>query len=281
MSVNQTQTSSPAQQTPSRRPRSYSPTALGMFQDCPKQYEFAYILKPSVREAPSPHLVLGNALHQALAFVYRLPIEDRNEAAAHRALRHHWAQMQDRSEAFLDEEEGAWGRRGLEALTDYCQRYDLGIRPLGIEEWIRARLPNGRLVVGKADRVDRARGVDAGVEIVDYKTGKCRIEDDEVHDLLAARLYALAPTRTYRQPVVRVRFLYVTEGVERSWSPQNEDLAAIEDELVELTDRVAETTVFVPQPEPTRCRWCKFAPLCPAKDESSLAELTAAEDVAF
>jgi putative RecB family exonuclease len=267
---------------PSRKPASFSPTALESYLGCPKQYEYSYIVKPKIKEAPSAHLVFGNACHQALAHIYRLPIEDRTEAVAHQALRHYWAGISDRHEAFLDEdEERAWGRRALEAMSDYCERYDLGIRPLAIEDWVRARLPNGRMIVGKADRVDRARGLDRGIEVVDYKTGKCRIEDDEVRELLPARLYALAATRTFHQPVVRIRFIFIAEGVERSWSPENEDLAAIEDELVELTDRVSETDVFVARPDPWRCRWCRFASICPAKDETSVDELTDAEEAPF
>jgi putative RecB family exonuclease len=267
---------------PARRPASFSPTAIDSFLGCPKQYEYSYIEKPKVAEAPSPHLVFGNACHQALAHLYRLPEEDRILENAQKALRHFWARISDRHEAFLDEEdERAWGIRALESLADYCGRYELSIRPLAVEDWVRARLPNGRMVVGKADRVDRARGLDRGIEVVDYKTGKCRIEDDEVRELLAARLYALAATRTFFQPVVRVRFIFITEGVERSWAPQNEDLAAIEDELVELTDRISDTDTFLAQPDPWRCRWCRYGSICPAKDETSVDELTDAGGAPF
>ncbi len=265
-----------------RSVKSFSPTALESFRSCPKQFEFSYVLKTKAREAPTPQLVLGNAIHQTMAFLYRLPVEERGEEAAHRALRHFWAQIGDRGEAFFDEEEEiVWGERALAALSDYCASYDLAIRPVAVEEWIRARLPNGRIASGKADRVDRARGRDRGIEVVDYKTGKCRIDDDELHAVLAARLYALAASRTFRQPVVRVRFLYLVEGVERSWSPENEDLARIEDELVELTEEVTQTEVFVPRPDPFRCKWCKFRQLCPASDEASLEELVLAEEAPF
>ena len=69
-------------------PRKFSPSALGMYEECPKQFEFAYLLRPEVEEALSPHLVVGNAVHEALAFLYRLPVEERSESALHQALRH-------------------------------------------------------------------------------------------------------------------------------------------------------------------------------------------------
>jgi RecB family exonuclease len=268
--------------TTARLPRKFSPSALGMYEECPKQFEFAYLLKPEVEEALSPHLVVGNAVHEALAFLYRLPVEERSESALHRALRHHWARIPDRDQAFLTEsEEREWGLRTLSSLSDYASRYDLRVRPLMVEDWIEARLPNGRVVCGRADRIDRSLGERPGIEVIDYKTGRCRISDEDVAGLISARLYALAATRTLHEPVVKVRFVYVTEGLERAWSPTGEDLAAIEAELVELTDRVSSDELFEPRPARMRCRWCSYASLCPARDESSLTDLNSAERAVF
>ena len=72
---------------------------------------------------------------------------------------------------------------------------------------------------------------------------------------------------------MKVRFVYVTEGVERTWSPDGDDLAAIESELVELTEPVSSDEVFEARPDPMRCRWCSYASLCPARDETSLEDL--------
>ena len=96
-----------ADSTTAQLPRKFSPSALGMYEECPKQFEFAYLLRPEVEEALSPHLVVGNAVHEALAFLYRLPVEERSESALHQALRHHWARIPDRDQAFLTEERGA------------------------------------------------------------------------------------------------------------------------------------------------------------------------------
>ena len=146
-----------ADSTTAQLPRKFSPSALGMYEECPKQFEFAYLLRPEVEEALSPHLVVGNAVHEALAFLYRLPVEERSETALHQALRHHWARIPHRDQAFITEsEEREWGLRTLRSLSDYASRYDLAIRPLLVEDWIEARLPNGRVVCGRTDRVDRS-----------------------------------------------------------------------------------------------------------------------------
>ena len=267
---------------PDRQPSTkFSPSALGMYEECPKQFEFAYCCGRRWRKR-SPHLVVGNAVHEALAFLYRLPVEERSESALHQALRHHWACIPDRDQAFLNEsEEREWGLQTLRSLSDYAARYDLGIRPLLVEDWIQARLPNGRVVCGRTDRVDRSVGDRPGIEVIDYKTGRCRINDEGLAGQISARLYALAATRTLHEPVVKVRFVYVTEGIERTWSPDGDDLAAIESELVELTDRVSSDEIFEARPDPMRCRWCSYASLCPARDETSLEDLRDAATAVF
>ena len=56
-----------AETVTARLPRKFSPSALRRYEECPKQFEFAYLLRPEVEEALSPHLVVGNAVHEALA----------------------------------------------------------------------------------------------------------------------------------------------------------------------------------------------------------------------
>ena len=272
---------SAAPATPRRGERSLSPTALNKFLDCEKQFEFAYLLKADVHRPPSAELIFGNALHQALAFLHRLPKDYRTLENTSQALRNAWGRAKGRDEAFLDrEEEQIWGERALRTLKAYFDRYDVMVRPLRVEEWIRAELPNGQVVAGKADRIDRVRGLSPGLEVIDYKAGKCWIDDEDLPRDLAARLYALAAARTLRRPVVRVRLIYLTAEVERIWNVEQEDLAAIEEQLVELTDRVRSTTNFRAFPGDP-CRYCDYATICDERDQANLAELAEKADVPF
>ena len=69
-------------------PTRHSPTSLRVFETCAKQYEYAYVERAAGRERPSPELVFGNALHEALAFLFRVPSHERSVEVVHRALRH-------------------------------------------------------------------------------------------------------------------------------------------------------------------------------------------------
>jgi RecB family exonuclease len=252
--------------------RALSPTALKTFSECPKRFHYAYIARPEIADVPSPLLVMGNAIHAALAFFFRLPIEDRAPQVLPKALRHFWAEEKDRDQAFTSrDEEIGWGNRALEALTWFAQTYDLDRVPIAIEEWLEAELPGGALVGGKVDRVDE-RPDGNGLEVTDYKTGKAKLEDEDLPRDFAAQIYTLTASRSFGQPVTRVRLIYLTERVERRWEVESEDLDQIagrlEDSVIEIHDAVE----FPARPD-RHCRFCRYRRICPDRDRTDVAQL--------
>jgi RecB family exonuclease len=257
---------------PKRRLKPLSPSALRAFGECPKRFHYSYVAKTEVADVPSPILVMGNALHRALAFFYRLPLDQRQGEFLDRALRHFWARERGRQEAFVsDEEEASWGHRALEALAWYSRSYELAIKPLAVEEWLQTELPGGAFVGGKVDRVDeRANGL--GLEVIDYKGGRARLEDDDLPYDPGAQVYALVASRVYGQPVTRVRFIYLTERVERRWEIESEDLKATTERVEAAVGAVQAETEFAAQPD-DHCRWCAYRQICPDRDRTSLEQL--------
>lgn len=263
------------------RPNAHSPTALATYQACPAQYEFQYIKKELVEDEHSVPLYFGNVMHQVMAFLYGLPLEDRSVDAAQQALRVFWSKG-DRSVFSSKGEEAAWGTRGLEALEWYCSNHDLMIRPLVREDFVRAQLPNGQILFGKVDRVDRfASSGEEGIEVIDYKTGKCRIDDDDLPRELAAQHYALVCQLRYGLPVLRVRFIYLVDSVDRYWEPEQEDIDQIQAQLSELTEQVTSDTEFVATPSEEACRFCRYRLVCPDVDATNLADISEVVDVGF
>jgi putative RecB family exonuclease len=276
-------------QTPShgarrgRHPSSLSPTALRLYDQCPKAYAFAYVERAPADDPPSAHLVFGNALHEALAFLFRLPVDERSLEIVQQALRHYWMRQRDRDQAFLTrQEEATWGNAALEALELFCRNHaeELAIQPLAVEEWVRAPLQTAFSVAGKVDRVDRVSvpvdGDDdvVGLRVTDYKTGKCNLGDgDELADDRGAQVYALAATRTFRQPVVAVRFLYLREDRAVTWDVEREDLQALEERLTTATQQIGLEEEFEARPD-FHCTWCKHRRICPeGSGQASVNEL--------
>lgn len=260
--------------------RALSPSALKTFSECPKRFHYAYIVRPEVADVPSPLLVMGNAIHAALAFFFRLPVADREPEVLTKALRHFWAEDKQRKRAFTSsDEEAGWGNRALEALAWFARSYDLEAKPLAIEEWIQAELPGGALIGGKVDRVDE-RPNGNGLEVWDYKTGRARLEDEDLPRDYAAQVYAQVASRGYGQPVTRVRFIYVAERVERRWEVESEDLAAAAARLEEAVEKLRDEVDFDARPD-RHCRFCRYRQICPDRDRTDLAQLAAVTEMPF
>ena len=71
-------------------------------------------------------------------------------------------------------------------------------------------------VSGRVDRLDRrvVEGADGGEQlvVVDYKTGRRVLTAYDVRSSLALALYALAVTRTFRRPCLRVELHHLPTG---------------------------------------------------------------------
>ncbi len=178
---------------------------------------------------------------------------------------------------------------------------------MAVEQAVAAPLPGGAVVAGRVDRIDRIRIPDPdkvdpatgeipidpatgqlhescsieGLRVTDFKTGKCRVDDpsDLAHDR-GAQVYALATTRTFRQPVLEVRFLYLMEDRAVTWSVEREDLVAIQKRLVEDLNQLSDTSEFEARPD-YYCDWCQYRELCPAAGQSSLEQLDSNPQTVF
>lgn len=100
----------------------------------------------------------------------------------------------------------------------------------------------------------------------DYKTGVPRV--DRLGDLLAARVQAwlLAPLAA-RHGGLRIRVVYEhLDASPHDWpdpyEPEDEDLAAIGDELRALATAIRDETEFRGSGDPVDCRWCVYRPVC-------------------
>lgn len=287
----------PSSKTQLRHPKRQSPTSLRAFDPCQRSYAYEYLERPEVEEQTGPTKFLGDAVHAALAELFRLEPCKRDVETAHDLLRHFWARHSGRDQAFLDErDERNYGNQGLDMLSTFCRlrAEELSIRPHAVEDWVRAPLDFGHEVHGKLDRADliqvpdfeadapppgEPRPVVEGLRVTDYKTGACRLDEDELPDERGAQIYALAASRFYGIRVLEVRFLWLPENVARVWRPEREDLRAIEDLLATKID-----CIEAEQEWPTRlsgfCNFCAYKRLCPAQ-KIDLDELRANPSTIF
>lgn len=240
----------------------FSPSQLNTFVQCPRKYSFQYVERIPVERVPAPHFVFGNAVHDALDTVFRLPPDERSLDRLEQAFRDAWRADPDRQGAFDSREvERTWGLKGLELLGRVAASQDFRQSvPRSLEDWAQVMITGERQLFGRIDRVDNHPDGD-GVIVIDYKTGKCRIREDGLGEEIQAQVYALAVQATLETAVREVRFMFLEAQAERSWEPV--DLEAIESALVDLVDTIDSTAEFATSPS-RLCGWCDYLDLCEA-----------------
>ena len=132
-------------------------------------------------------------------------------------------------------------------------------------------MPTTALAVsGRVDRIDER---DGELVIVDYKTGRRDLDDDDARGSQALALYALAARRTLRRACSRVELHHLPTGrvasfehTEASLGRHVERAEATAADIEAATDTLAAgadpDAVFPPRPG-ALCAWCDFRAQCP------------------
>lgn len=260
-----------------------SPSALERYRACPKRFWFQDIKRIRVDEARSPVLAQANALHHALERFYGLPPDYRSGEALRQALRAVWSQH--RAGAFSSpEEEVRYGEEALQMLDSFAEQFDLLAQPLAREHRVHIKLRNETRVTGKIDRVDPAStdtpDGDDGIDVIDYKTGRRIIDRDDLRHESATQLYVVAAEHLFKQPVRKVRWIYLRSATEVTWHPEREDVDALRDRLVRTCGEVATANVFPAVPA-AHCDWCPYQLSCEERQQVVLRDLVVPEGFPF
>jgi RecB family exonuclease len=272
-----------------RRLYACTPTRLSSWLDCPRRYRMSYLDRPPPGKGPPwAHNSLGASVHNALAGWWRLPRAERSVAAAGDLLEQGWL-----TDGFADDAQSAAYRASCRQMVEgYVAGLDPRREPVGVERMVGTR--TDRIVLsGRIDRLDDRRHADGSAElvVVDYKTGRQQLTQDDARSSLALALYALAAERVLRRLCRRVELHHLPSGQVLSWQHTDESLArqlrraediAAECEAAdeqyratqpgpgqagfagpEATARPAvHDEAFPPRPG-SLCGWCDFRAHCP------------------
>ncbi len=182
-----------------------TPSKVSAYEDCPRRYRFSYVDRPSPPKGPPwAHNSLGASVHTALRGWYMLEPARRTKAAIGTLLRGAWV-----TDGYRDEsQQRSAFRRALDWLDAYLVGIDPADEPVGVERTVAARTPTLALS-GRIDRLDR-RGDE--LVVVDYKTGRRPLTDDDARGSRALALYAYATERTMRRRCRRVELHHLPTG---------------------------------------------------------------------
>src|SRR5277367_2645757 len=245
---------------PTPEPLTLSPSAVSNYRSCPQQYLFNRSWR--LREGPKAVLSFGSVMHTTIRrFVdqlrkgVKLPFED-----VARVFDMEWT-----SAGFEDDyQEQGYKQEGLEQLrTFYTSIIETPTQVLELEKSFELPLENNVTIIGRMDQVNSLGGKD--VEIIDYKTGKPKKENDAKKDLQLS-LYALAAKEIFEWNPVRLVFHYLRNNQIQVTTRDAKQLDEAQKIVLEAADDIR-AGQFPPNPGYV-CRSCAYRPICPAHEES-------------
>jgi putative RecB family exonuclease len=257
-----------------------TPTRLASWLDCPRRYRMTYLDRPPAPKGPPwAHNSLGASVHNALAGWWRLPLAGRTVTAGGDLLDSGWI-----DQGYASDAQSAQYRQGARRMVErYTATLDPATEPLGVERTVGARTEQ-IVLSGRIDRLDerRGQGGDRELAVVDYKTGRRPLTQDDARTSLPLALYALAAGRMFHAVCRRVELHHLPTASTLGWEHSDEGIArqvgraeSIAAECADADERfrgglaAAEVDgVFPPRPGPA-CGWCGYRQLCPEGEAAS------------
>ena len=251
-----------------------TPTRLSSWLDCPRRYRMTYLDRPPPPKGPPwAHNSFGASVHNALAGWWRLPLAGRTVTGAGDLLDSGWI-----DQGYAGAEQSAQWRDSARGMVErYTAALDPATEPLGVERTVGAR--TDQIVLSwRVDRLDERRGPggDRVLAVVDYKTGRRPLTQDDARTSMPLALYALAAARMFRTVCRRVELHHLPTASVHAWEHSDEGIArqlrraeSIAAECADADERfraglpAAEVDeVFPPRTGPA-CGWCDYRQLCP------------------
>ena len=119
------------------------------------------------------------------------------------------------------------------------------------------------VLTGRIDRIDEHLN-DGALEIVDYKSGRRSVSEEDVKSALAMSVYQLLTKRNNPDRRVYATIHALRGGVTASATYSDEEMSVLEDDLRGIGTLILETDfeAVQPVPLPEECPYCDFLPLC-------------------
>jgi len=235
-----------------RQPQ-YSPSKLGVYQTCPRQYYFQYIRKLPRRAWANQSF--GISLHRTLQVVHEQggPQEQSLETAQ-RQLETAWTSAGYDSK----EHEAAELARGKELLAAYYETWS-GVDgvPVLLEKRMSAPY-KGSVFLGIVDRVDRR--ADGSLEIIDYKSGHApeTVRPQTVQQL--AIYHHLIEQKLHETPAGHsVHYLASNVRLKLPFTPSL--LSDVLEGAYETIQRLEGDQRYIPRLD-AHCTWCDYQRYC-------------------
>lgn len=156
------------------------------------------------------------------------------------------------------------GREIVANVIEQELKREPGVRTVAVEKFLKADL-GPFVLIGRVDRIDQYP--DGTLEIVDYKSGRRLVTEEDVASDLAMACYQLLIRKNFPGVPVKATIHALRSTTKASASMTNDELEAFESDIRQLGELVLSTTIedHVPSVK-ALCAECDFLTLCQKDD---------------
>ncbi|HKO37714.1 MAG TPA: ATP-dependent DNA helicase [Solirubrobacterales bacterium] len=237
---------------------SLSASDLSLYLTCPLKYKFARVF--GIPQEPTINQRFGILFHNVLERFHKEPPENPEEGL--RVLNRLFEQGWRRTGFGSSDDELQFRDRAREALRLYWERErESEGEPVWLERKFDFKVGDHH-VRGRVDRVDRLP--DGDYELIDYKTGERKSEEDLDDDLQLA-LYRMAAREAWGIEAATGSYYYVLDAEKVPAPTRPDDAERVERTVLQVGEGILSQD-FEPRPSPSVCSWCDYRLICPAAE---------------
>jgi DNA helicase-2/ATP-dependent DNA helicase PcrA len=237
---------------------SLSASDLTLYLTCPLKYKFARVF--GIPQEPTINQRFGILIHNVLERFHKEPPEPGTDGL--RVLNGLFESGWRRTGFGTSDDELQYRDRARVALQRYWERERVAeSEPVWLERKFDFKVADHH-VRGRVDRVDRLP--DGDYELIDYKTGERKTEEDLDSDLQLA-LYRLAAREAWDIEAAIGSYYYVLDADKVVAPTKPDDAERVERTVVTVGEGITSQD-FEPRPSPSVCSWCDYRLICPAAE---------------
>ena len=233
-----------------------SASDIDTYRICPLKYKFARVFR--IPQEPTIHQRFGIVVHQVL---------DRFHSQGGGSL-----------ESLMELFHASWRRAGFGDSDDELQFRERAVagapRATGSSDresdseavWFERSFAfkiGPHLLRGRVDRVDRHP--DGTFELIDYKTGRAKTEQ-ELREDVQLSVYQMGARESWGLETSAQSYFYVLTGEKVPVEHSEEELERVRATVSEIAAGILKQR-FEPTPSPDVCRFCDYRIICPAAEK--------------
>lgn len=248
-----------------------SPTKILTYLACPLLYKFIYIDRIGrYLYKPKAYHSFGSSLHRAISDFHAAGgAEQETAEQLVERLHERWVSLGYTSE--IEEQEHL--EQAAEMIAEYHSSHvEPSEKTLLIEKQLKWDMGDF-ILIGRVDRLVETE--DGTIGVIDYKSGRMSVTEEEVRNDLAMGIYQLLAARNYPGHPVSATIYCLRTGVKATVKMGPEELAELEDQVKVIAEemlKIDSETVLQPCREEI-CDSCDFTPRC-----KRLARILCGED---